>query len=141
MNYQLIFTLLDCITFSGFMLIMRNTKQDFWMLYMWKHRGIWSGNLSSLQSLHSHIFKLPTQSSTKGCSQSYVCTGIPGIRCLQVSLIQENFSSRGKDFHSSCLQNKVTMDFDQKYERSVIPSLPSMSEFKGRLMLLLNTLH
>lgn len=64
---------------------------------MWKHSiGIWSGNLSSLQSLHSHIFKLPTQSSTKGCIQSYVCIGIPGIRCLQGHLGKLFFKSYGK---------------------------------------------
>jgi len=50
----------------------------------------------------------------KGCSQSYLCIDIPGIRCLQVSFIQEKFTSRGMwslmDFHSSYIYKKVTRD-------------------------------
>lgn len=93
--------------------------------------------------MHSHIFKLPTHSSTKVCFQSYVCTGIPGIRYLQVSLIKvKNFYKKYGKYHRFSFKLSLKEGYYRfwlgYYERPIIPPLSSLPDFKGRFMLLLN---
>lgn len=93
--------------------------------------------------MHSHIFKLPTHSSTKVCIQSYVCIGIPGIRYLQVSLTKEkNFFKRCGKYHRFSFKLSLKEGYYGLWlgchERPIIPPLSSLSDFKGRFMLLLS---